>query len=443
MRIAVIFVAVLLILVVGLPYSLRHEDSVSSAVQTYLSLALRLVGFLLALLTVFLSRSVSDEIANRQILMLMAKPLPRWQFVLGKFCGIVLINMSLLAVSGVGIYAGASLLAKMTPRDELDASRLQEEVLTARHSIELRPPDFTARATEVYQERVDGGGYANVVDHDPEVEKERMSREIETRWRTVLPMQVRTFEFENVRCERSPDKTLQIKYKPTVYRYPPDEILRCLWVAGNPDKNTPVYYIDRRDMITRYHTFSVPTDAVAADHSLRIEFVNQNPYKGEPQYANTVTFLPDEPMQVLFTVGTFGGNLFRLLSLVACRLIVLTAFAIFMTCLFSYPVACLISFTFLAMATMAGYLEDAVFYFDQEGAAGVFRTVTAYVYRVAFLVVPRFSHYDGTDVLVDGRNVTLRWVLQGVGVLVMLYTTAIMAFACIMFQRREVSEASV
>ena len=443
MRIALIFIAILLILVVGLPYSLRHEDSVSSAVQTYLSLSLRLISFMLALLTVFLSKSVSDEITNRQILMLMAKPLPRWQFVVGKFSGIVLINLSLLLVSGVGVFTGAKLLARMTPRDEHDAQRVTEEILTARHAIELRPPDFTAAAAELYQQRLDGGGYANVLDHVPEQEKDRFTKELATQWRTVLPFQARTFEFESVRCERSRDTTLQIKYKPTVFRYPPDEILRCLWIVGNPDKNTPVYYIDRRDMITRFHTFSVPTDAVAADHTLLVQFVNQNPYEGEPQYANTVSFLPDEPMQVLFTVGTFGGNLFRLLSLMACRLIVLTAFAVCMTCLFSYPVACLISFTFLAMASMAGYLQDAVFYFDAEGAAGVFRTVTSIVYSVAFRIIPRFSHYDGTDLLVDGRNVTLRWVLQGIGVLVVFYAELIMAIACILFYRREVSEASV
>lgn len=443
MRIALIFIVVLLLLVAWLPYSLRHEDSVSSAVQTYLSLSLRLVGFLLALLTVFLSRSVSDEISNKQIQMLMAKPLPRWQFVCGKFFGIVLINMSLLAVSGVGIYAGAKIMAKMNPRDELDAGRLNEEILTARHGIDVKMPDFTATASDFFQERFDSGGYANVIDVAPELEKERIAKEIATQWRTVLPMQMRSLEFENVRCERSPEKFLQIKYKPTVWRYPPDEILRCYWIVGNPDKGTPVYYIDRRDIIGRFHSFSVPTDAVAPDLTLTAQFVNQNPFEGEPQFGNTVTFEPDEPTQVLFTVGTFGGNLFRLLMLVACRLIVLTAFSIFMTCLFSFPVACLISFTFLAMAAMTGYLEDSILYFDREGADGVFRTIVAYIYRVAFMIVPRFSKYDGTDLFVDGRNVTLRWVLQGISVLVVVYSTIIMSAACIMFQRREVSESSV
>ncbi len=443
MKIALISILFLFVLVVGLPYSLRQEDSVSSAVQTYLSLSLRLIGFLLALLTVFLSRSVSDEIANKQILMLMAKPLPRWQFVVGKFLGIVLINTSLLCVSGIGLYTGAKLLARMTPRDEFDAFRIKEEVLTARHAIEVSTPDFTATANDFFQRRLDSGGYSNVIDLIEVNEKQRIAKEIATQWRTILPMQIRTLEFDNVRCERSPDQTIQMKYKPTVWRYPPDEILRCLWVVGNPDKGTPVYYIERRDIIGRFHTFSVPADAVAPDHTLTAQFVNQNPYKGEPQYRNTVSFLPDEPTQALFTVGTFGGNLFRLLMLVACRLVVLTAFAVFMTCLFSFPVACLISFTFLATATMAGYLEDSVLYFDQEGADGIFRMVVGNVYRVAFLIIPRFSRYDGTDLFVDGRNVTLRWVLQGIGVLVVIYSSFIMTAACVMFQRREVSETSV
>jgi ABC-2 family transporter protein len=443
MRIALIFIAIVVMLVVGLPFSLRNEDSVSSAVQTFLSLSLRSISFVLCLLTVFLSRSISDELSGKQILILMTKPIPRWQFVVGKWLGIITLNASLVAFAGVGIYTGGKLMSHFPPRDELDKARLVEQVLTARHVTEAKLPDFTAMAVEAFEDRLETGGYANALQLNRDEEIHRFKADLNTRWRTVAPLEARQFDFENIRCERSPDKTLQLRYMANVFRYPPDEILRALWVFGDVDKGTPLYYRERRDMISRVHSISVPTDAVAPDRTLTVRFFNRNPFPDEPQFGNIVSFPVDENVAVLFNVGTFGGNLFRVLSLLMCKLMVLAAFAVLMACIFSFPVACLISFTFLAMASASAFLGDSANFLDDEGVGGVFKMFVTAAYNVAFALIPNFAHYDGTDVFVDGRNVTLKWILNAIGSLLLLYTTGIITAACVIFQRREVSEASI
>ena len=63
--------------------------------------------------------------------------------------------------------------------------------------------------------------------------------------------------------------------------------------------------------------------------------------------------------------------------------------------------------------------------------------------RVLFFLIPDFGYYDGLETLVDGRNVGLVWVLQGVGELVLMQTTIIMGLAMILFHRREAAEVSV
>ncbi len=443
MKIALIFIAVIGLILVGLPFSLRDESSVSGAVQSFLSFSLGSLGFLLALLTIFLSRSLSDEMVNRQILILMSKPIPRWQFVAGKWVGITAINLSLLAATGVFVYGTARVMARMEPRDELDRERVTQEVLTARHATSCTPPDFRAVAEDMFRERLEQGVYAEALDLQPQQEKARIARELEASWRTISTMEARRFDFENIRCERSPNKYLQVRYLAEVWSYAPDEILRVEFLVGNPDKGTPVYRVLRRDIIGRYHTFSVPTDAVAPDRTLTVVLNNQNPFPGEPQPRNTIALKSTDDVQVLFKVGTFGGNLVRQLALLACKLIFLGAFALLTTCLFSFPVSCLLCFTFLALATMSGFLEDAIVFFDDWGTQGVFKIIVENLYDVLFFLIPNFSEYDGLPLLVDGRNVTLRWVLSGIVNLVLVGTFAVLLTACVLFHRREVAEVSV
>ncbi|NOT02897.1 MAG: ABC transporter permease [Phycisphaerales bacterium] len=444
LKIAHVFLAFIAVVVVGLPVTLKGESAISDAVQTYLSFSSRSLGVILSLLTIFLSRSLSDEFVNRQMLVLMTKPIQRWQYVVGKWLGMVTLNTILLFMSGVGVYVGATILAGMKPRDEADAGKLKNELLTARHATSFVPPDFSQLAAQAYQERLETGAYAEVAAIVPSEERTRIAKEFESQWRTVPVMETRLFEFTEVRCRRSPDKTLQIRYKAEVYHFAPDEILRCEWIVGNPDKGTPVYYLPRRDVIQRYQTMSVPTDAVAPDRTLTVALTNRNPFEGERQEYNTVSFLSNDDVQVLFEVGSFAGNLVRQLALTWCRLSFLAALAVLLACVFSFPVACLIGLTFLAMTSMAAFVTDALIFFDEDvGVPGLFQSVVQVLYKVVYFIIPDFSRYNGADLLVDGRNVTLRWVLEGVARLVLCGTTFLLLIACLLFQRREVAEVSV
>jgi len=442
MRVAVVFIGAIVLLLVGLPISLRHENAVSDAVQSFLSFSLGTLVFLLSLLTIFLSRSLSDELVHRQILTLMSKPIPRWQFVVGKWAGIVLLDCGLLALAGISVYAGTKAIAQLEPRDEVDKQRLEYEVLTSRHSVKWTMPDFRRAAEQIYQDNLESGVYAEALGFVPALEKSRLLKEQAARWRTIDALDWREFHFQDVRCQRSEERQLQIRYKAEVWNYPPDEILRVEWWVGNPDKGTPMYYVPRRDVIGRYHTINVPTNAVASDRTLIVRLVNRNPFEGEAQSPNTVNFLENDDIEVLFQVGTFGGNLLRYLILEMCKLMFLAAIAVLATCLFSFPVACLLCFTFLAMATMSGFLTDAAFFLEGEGPSGVFKKLVNMLYAIVFLLVPDFSAYSGLEQLVDGRNVTLRWVLSGLMNLVLVGTTAVMLLACLLFQRREVAEVS-
>jgi len=451
MKIALVFVVLIGLVVLGLPFSITGDSSLTGAVQSFMSYGFTATAVLLSMLTIFLSRSVSDDLVNRQIFLVMTKPIPRWQYILGKWLGITVLNFVFLAASGLIIYGMVHYIKSSHPPidQDFDEAELTNEILVARHAVRYEPPDFRRAAQMEFDRNLEEGMYDDVPDFNKDKEINSLIRKYEARWRVVPPNNARTFEFKNVLVDRSEGNYIQLRYKTNVSRYPPDEIFRGVWVVGDPLKGTPELKEVVRHRVDRWHTVRVPAAVVAPDNTLTVRFFNQNPYPDEPQFENIFEFRKSDEVTVLFVVGSFEWNMVRLLALIMCKLMFLAAVAVFMTSLFSFPVACLVSFTLYAFMAMLGFVLEAL---DQLSTdyAGWFASVSEFVVHSVLLlftliryVLPDFSRYDAVETFVNGHNVGLVWVLQGVTELVLFKATVVLGLAVLLFHRREVAEVSV
>ena len=449
MKVALVFLLLVGGVVLGLPFSVSGDSSMTGAVQSFMTYGLNAAGVLLSLLTIFMCRSLSDEFVHRQIFLITTKPVSRWQFIAGKWAGIVLLNGTFLLFAGVTVYGMVHYIKHTHPPldKEYDQAELQNEVLVARHALKTNLPDFGKSAEREYQRNVEEGRYTNVPNFDPVEERRRLTAKHEARWRVVGPLEIRTFEFDNVLCDRSPDSRIQLRYKTNISGAPPDEIFRAGWEFGDPLKDTPVYAIPTRHVMERYHTIDVPGDAVAADHTLVVTFYNQNPYPDERQYRNVIEFRRADEVEILFVVGSFEGNFIRLLALMMSKLMFLAAVAVLAATVFSYPVACLVSFTVYTLAGMRAFIGESLSYLDNpRGGDWVVQTfvdVAQFVFAALKWVIPDFGYYNAVEDLVNGRNVSLVWVLQAVGELAVLKVLIVLGLAMLLFHRREVAEVSV
>ncbi len=455
MKIALVFLALIGAVIVGLPFSVEGDSTLSGAVQSFMAYGFSATAVLLSMLTIFMSRSLSDELVNRQIFLVMTKPVSRWQFVVGKWLGITCLNAVFLVSAGLTIYGMIHYIRISHGSGAGEAERsserkaLAEEVLVARHALRVVLPDFSKTAEREFDRNVEEGAYAGIPDFNVEAEKARLRKKHEARWRVVPPLSSRVFRFENVLCERSREVFIHLRYKADVVNYAPDEVLRAAWVFGDPANETPEYIVPIRHRVDRFHSIRFPSDAVAADHTLRVEFVNRNPFQGERQFGNVMDFRKSNEVEVLFDVGSFEGNAVRLMVLMMCKLMFLAAVAVLMTTVFSFPVASLGSFTVYVIAGARSFLMEAVDFMG-VGSDSMFSSFSAFagqliahVITMAQWVVPDFGYYDGVETLVNGRNVGLVWVLQGVGELVLLKTVIVLGLAVLLFHRREVAEVSV
>ena len=449
MKIALVFLLLIGMVVLGLPFSISGDSSLTGAVQSFMSYGLTATGVLLGMLTIFMSRSLSDELVNRQVFLVTTKPVPRWQFILGKWLGMTILNGVFLSFGGLSIYGMVHYIKHTHPpiEDRFDAAELRNEVLVARHALKGKLPDFSRHVEQEFQRNLEQGLYADVPEFNEEAERARLAKKYEARWRIVGPLELRTFEFDNVLCDRSPHSEIQVRYKTNVSAYPPDEIFRAVWEFGDPLKGTPVYRFPTRHVVDRFHTIRVRADTVAPDHTFVAVFHNQNPFEGEPQYRNVIEFRASEEVEVLFIVGSFGWNLVRVLILMLCKLMFLAAIALLMTTLFSFPVACLTSFTVYVLAGARSFisesLEMATNPYSDHWIQQALVQAFSLVFNAIKWVVPDFTYYDAVEPFVNGRNVSLVWVLQGIGELAILKTLVVLGFAMLFFYRREVAEVSV
>ncbi len=101
------FAALILIAVPLFWLTAEGDGTIKGRVQMFITYSLGFASFMLALLTIFFScRSLYAEIASRQIYAIAAKPMPRWQFLAGKWVGVMSFNVVLLALVFLGTWVG-------------------------------------------------------------------------------------------------------------------------------------------------------------------------------------------------------------------------------------------------------------------------------------------------------------------------------------------------
>jgi len=136
MKVAGLFVIALVATLVALPFLVRDEATLAGRTQTFLSYSTSSAAALLSVVTIFMAVSlISGDIREKYIFTLATKPLGRWQYILGRWLGVVLLDALLLAGAGVGIYAAVMALRQGRALNPTDRRVVETEIFTARRSI--------------------------------------------------------------------------------------------------------------------------------------------------------------------------------------------------------------------------------------------------------------------------------------------------------------------
>lgn len=470
-RMPVIFMVLLAVGLPILPLVLDATERLEYRLQFFLTWSLSAAAFLLAMVTIVLAcGSVCGDIDSQRIHMTLSKPVERWQYLLGKWLGIVLLDGVLLAVIGVGILLGARALGRLPTVDAADRRAVDEQVFTARSSVRPEHPEAAAFeaaiAAQVEQIRQDEPAAFAA---DPEAVRRRIRAERVLEWHTITADVVSSFMFKGLDRERIGADVVQLRLKPFADNVGVDraEVRFALWLNGRPYPTRDGRHEEFVLPSLMFHTIDLPASAIDASGTLRVTIANRNLVPpGETQPTN-IALSPGKGLEILYRSGGFTGNFLRGLLVGWAKLALLAAAALAAASCLAFPTAVLASLMVYVSAVAKGFLADAIdLYTGMDGGQATLasmvrlrtglllerinrfewweaaKTLTSWVAEGFLAIVPSFGIHDGITEVATGRLLPVAQALGSAGILGIAYPVALVTLGWVLLERRDLVNVS-
>ncbi len=434
MKIAAVFVVLLIVLLPVMGVSMTGDGTLKGRLQTFVSYGLSLTSFLLCLLTIVVSiYSLTSDIKQRQIYTVITKPIRRFQLLLGKLLGVILLDAALLVLFSAIIYAITIYIPKYFRASEADLAQLDNEFYTARGSLIPAEVDVTREVREAYEKLKKSRRLPEGVPRDKIIAK---LTEDQRRWkRAAVPGQQLIWEFNNVR-PLDPNQSLFIRFKYDVSVNPPDLNVYGTWTVGDYRQikygtkiETPIYDRLHTHSIRTFHEIEVPANVVAEDGYLAVGFRNV------PLNNTVVIFPPEDGLEVLYQADTFTGNFIRAVLLILFRLIFLACLGILASTFLSFPVGILLCLVIFFTATVSGFCLES-FDFLGENLSWVY----SYTIRPIILLLPQFDKFNPAKFLVPARLLSWSLLAKVAGLMICIKALLLLLLALLIFSFREIAK---
>jgi hypothetical protein len=455
-RIALVFIILLLIILplLQLPIFLDPESPLRFRVQSFISRSLGLTFVITACLTLFLScATVAFEIRDRQIWQLMTKPLGRFQYLLGKWIGVITINLILLVVAGVSTFVYIQYL-RTTPvapgvAGQLDILQLRDEVLTARIGTK---PDYQQLSSEQLDLRVNQRierehGSAEEVSM---AERRKIKQEIEEQYiigqRSIPPGAARNYVFDGLEAARNEKSALTLRYRFYILRNDEHETYPAAFVI-NEDMGTvrQITYVP-----TMSHVLLLDPSYIKDDGTITITIANM--YQPPPDLAGRGALnFEAVDFEMLYRVGSFEGNFFRAILISWTKLAFLAALGIGCATFLSFPVALLGTFTIFIAGMLGPFLATALqtYYPPEVGDVDwsnlslvfrwVFESAVRIVARILVFLLSGFGAEQPATSLVEGRLIGWGTVLSTFLKLGLIWSGLALIFGWLVVRSRQLA----
>jgi hypothetical protein len=375
----------------------------------------------------------------KQIHLVVTKPIHRFQILLGKLLGVMMLNVFLLAVFAVIIYGLTVAMPGMGEIDEGQLAEAQREFFTARIGLKVDVDEekIEKQAIKQYQKLAAEKELPETMSKG-QILSELRGRE-RMKERAVEVGHEKVWRFENVKLQDDTE-TLFIRYKYQVSGEGEllDGKVYGTWFVGDYRQveyglggfKTPIYPVRRGDVTQTFHEFEIPADAVAQDGYLAVVFRND--------FLNRTTVIPEE-VEVLYRADSFTSNYVRVILLLLVRLIFLAVLGVSVSTWLSFPVAILICLAVFFIGTINGFIAGSFDYLDS--GLGLLYSFTI---KPLFWLLPRFDgEFNPTRFMISAKLVTWPWLGQVYSITVFVKGVLLLLFGMLVFSNREIAKTFV
>jgi len=436
-KIVLSLMVMLLAVVVLMPLTIKGDGTVAGLIQILLSYTLGLAGLILSLTSLWAGcAAVASDVQDKSIQMVATKPVASWQLWLGKWLGLMVMNVALVAVSGGATYS--MLRWHLHPERLTDPARQREaaELLAAR--IEVRPvvPDTRDEArqrleTRLARDPLPPGTTARDV-------LKALEQQVAIEQQTVRPAGQQRWTFPPVLIDRaSAAVTLQYRFSSSLMGVTG---VKGRWLAGT-DQQPVLLEVARESVPRALNTISLELDERWRGKPLVLTYIDMDPAGG------TVLFDLHDGLRVLAPHRGFDGNFARALLVMLGQVAFFTALGVTAGCLFSLPVAAFVSLFLLLLVQMASYIEGIAgnelvlpWQTDIPGEAMPWGTVlVTLVFKGLAMLLSPLVQESVLEHLATGRFISYAWTVRGLLVQGVLYALVMCAVSAGIMNRRELA----
>jgi hypothetical protein len=424
--------------VVLLPLLLKDDGTARGFTQILLTYTLSSITGLLGLATLWLAcGTLARDIEECQIQVVAVKPIARWEIWIGKWLGIMFLNIAFVGVAGASVYFLLHYRAARLP--EHQQRILHNEVLVARASLREPLPDFRAEAKRILTEyRRDNP----LTPLDEQLWLQQVEEGLKSRDQVVPQNYQRVWNFDlGWTAQRLREQPLYIRFKFHVAQTNAAGTYATSIIAGSPQE--PEKW--RRDVNlagSTFHEILVPPGLFDDQGAIQIGIRN---------YSGTSFLFPvEEGLELLYRDGTFALNFARGLGIILCWLGLMAALGLAAASFLSFPVAAFFSLALMAVVFSSNTMSVVV----EEGTVMGVSHETGQAYSRSILdwiLVPIFSGllkiiqlvqgFSPIESLSTGRSIGWWELARAMGQIVIVLGGMFASAGIVLFTRRELATA--
>jgi hypothetical protein len=453
-KLSLVFIVLLLLILPLLPLHLDPESPLRFRVQTFISRSFAATFWIAAILTIFLScASIAFEIRDRQIWQLMTKPMNRLSYLVGKWTGVMSLNLIIVIVAGLSTFTYIQYLRKLpvAPGLEgmLDGLAVRDQVLTARLTIRPRYPPLTDEQLRLGEEQaIRNDSELSQMDPVPLSVRRFIQEDIKANhyrgMRSIPSRNVRSYVFEGLEDVRKLDSSMTLRYRFYIMGNDDHEVFTAIF-RFNDDQATDRI---RNYVPTQAHVLPIGTDLIQDDGTIKLDILNA--YVPPEEGQGALNFEMDG-LELLHKVANFEGNYFRAILMVWIKLAFLSALGICCATFLSFPVACLTSFTVFVAGMLGPFVADSLGSYampewsripPDEILARVRWIFTWLVRSLAYVIVymlEAFGEYQPAQNLVEGRLIPWFDIVTGILRLMVMWSGISLLIGYVVMRNRQLA----
>jgi hypothetical protein len=430
-----VLAVLLLTSVVLLPLLIKDDGTARGFTQILLTYTLSVITALLGIATLWLACGIlAKDIEECQLQMVAVKPIARWQIWLGKWLGLVLLNLALLAVAGGSVYGLLHYRAGRLPAQQQEI--LRREIMVARGSLKPPIPDLEAETERILQQRL---RQTPVPASELPAVRKQFTELVQAAQQVALPGYSKDWLINlGLRKGSLRDEPMFVRVKFHVAQTNAAGTYLTTWQIGPPDRAW------RKDLFLAPdapYEFAIPANLFDDQGRLFVRMFNREP--------TTMVVPSEDGFEVLYREGGFGLNFARGLLIIACWLALLAALGLASATFLSFPVAAFFSASLLFVVLSSGTLSTAVQegtvlgvnHESGEGSAPVLDSILLRVFRGLLAVINLVQGFSPVDSLSTGRSITWLQVSQAFAQIVLFMGGLAAIVGMTVLTRRELATA--